>query len=69
MTPTFAATYLQVLLSMLIPIISDKCPLPTHQFIVLVTEVDDTLVAAVQLLLRGQRDVVPEEVPELRGVT
>ena len=44
-------------------------PLPTHQFIVLVTEVDDTLVAAVQLLLRGQRDVVPEEVPELRGVT
>ena len=36
-------------------------------FIVHVTEVDDTLVAAVQLLLRAQRDVVPEEVPELRG--
>ena len=35
-------------------------------FIVQVTEVDDTLVAAVQLLLRAQRDVVPEEVPELR---
>ena len=35
-------------------------------FIVHVTEVDDTLVAAVQLLLRAQRDVVPEEVPELR---
>ena len=34
-------------------------------FIVQVTEVDDTLVAAVQLLLRAQRDVVPEEVPEL----
>ena len=34
--------------------------------IVPVTEVDDTLVAAVQLLLRAQRDVVPEEVPELR---
>ena len=34
-------------------------------FIVHVTEVDDTLVAAVQLLLRAQRDVVPEEVPEL----
>ena len=48
-----------------------ECPLPTHQarvdiqFIVHVTEVDDTLVAAVQLLLRAQRDVVPEEVPEL----
>ena len=48
----------------------DECPLPTHRlvliFIVHVTEVDDTLVAAVQLLLRAQRDVVPEEVPELR---